>query len=163
MKRPRGWPCYQHPCSWSAQPRCSHRLLLCSAKVAAASALLATHPCLACTPADVAGGESTTMALVAERWGLIPELRQFASEQRPIWGTCAGLIFLANRASGEGTALLISTWGGFGRYGRRREVCSLRALAPLPGCPAPAAVSAEALPLLLQRSCRMLHSSIAAA
>lgn len=40
------------------------------------------------------------MALVAERWGLIPELRQFAAEQRPIWGTCAGLIFLANRASG---------------------------------------------------------------
>lgn len=41
------------------------------------------------------------MALVAERWGLIPELRQFAAAQRPIWGTCAGLIFLANRASGQ--------------------------------------------------------------
>lgn len=40
------------------------------------------------------------MALVAERWGLIPELRAFAASQRPIWGTCAGLIFLANRASG---------------------------------------------------------------
>ena len=40
------------------------------------------------------------MALVAERWGLIPELQRFAREQRPIWGTCAGLIFLANRASG---------------------------------------------------------------
>lgn len=51
-------------------------------------------------PSISAGGESTTMALVAERWGLIPELRQFAAEQRPIWGTCAGLIFLANRASG---------------------------------------------------------------
>jgi hypothetical protein len=46
------------------------------------------------------------MALVAERWGLIPELKRFAAEQRPIWGTCAGLIFLANRASGgrHGTA-----------------------------------------------------------
>ena len=40
------------------------------------------------------------MALIAERWGLIPELRNFASEGRPIWGTCAGLIFLADRASG---------------------------------------------------------------
>lgn len=40
------------------------------------------------------------MALVAERWGLIPELKQFAAENRPIWGTCAGLIFLANRATG---------------------------------------------------------------
>lgn len=45
-------------------------------------------------------GESTTMALIAERWGLIPELRSFAKEGRPIWGTCAGLIFLADRASG---------------------------------------------------------------
>jgi 5'-phosphate synthase pdxT subunit len=40
------------------------------------------------------------MALIAERWGLIPELRSFAKEGRPIWGTCAGLIFLADRASG---------------------------------------------------------------
>ena len=43
------------------------------------------------------------MALVAERWGLIPELQRFAREQRPIWGTCAGLIFLADRASGGPT------------------------------------------------------------
>lgn len=42
------------------------------------------------------------MALIAERWGLIPELRSFAKRGRPIWGTCAGLIFLADRASGIG-------------------------------------------------------------
>jgi 5'-phosphate synthase pdxT subunit len=42
------------------------------------------------------------MALVADRWGLIPELQRFANaEKRPIWGTCAGLIFLANQATGE--------------------------------------------------------------
>lgn len=40
------------------------------------------------------------MALVAERWGLIPELKQFAAQGRPIWGTCAGLIFLAEKATG---------------------------------------------------------------
>ena len=45
------------------------------------------------------------MALIAERWGLIPELKSFAKEGRPIWGTCAGLIFLADRASGA-----ISAW-----------------------------------------------------
>ena len=50
-------------------------------------------------------GESTTMALIAERWGLIPELKSWAKGGRPIWGTCAGLIFLADRASGL-TALL---------------------------------------------------------
>lgn len=50
--------------------------------------------------APPSGGESTTMALVAERWGLIPELRQFAADGKPVWGTCAGLIFLANKATG---------------------------------------------------------------
>ena len=53
------------------------------------------------TAAMCAGGESTTMALVAERWGLIPELQQFARQGKPVWGTCAGLIFLADRATGE--------------------------------------------------------------
>ena len=50
--------------------------------------------------AAAGAGESTTMALVAERWGLIPELRSFAAGGSPIWGTCAGLIFLADRATG---------------------------------------------------------------
>lgn len=57
----------------------------------------------------IPGGESTTMALVAERWGLIPELQQFARQGKPVWGTCAGLIFLADRATGTksgGQALL---------------------------------------------------------
>lgn len=49
----------------------------------------------------IPGGESTTMAHIAERWGLIPELRAFAKQGRPIWGTCAGMIFLAERAEGE--------------------------------------------------------------
>lgn len=48
----------------------------------------------------IPGGESTTMALVAERWGLIPELKSFAKTKKPIWGTCAGMIFLAERAQG---------------------------------------------------------------
>ncbi|KAJ9526110.1 hypothetical protein QJQ45_009565 [Haematococcus lacustris] len=57
----------------------------------------------------IPGGESTTQALVAQRWGLIPELQSFASAGRPIWGTCAGMIFLAERAEGQkkgGQALL---------------------------------------------------------
>ncbi|KAF5834067.1 pyridoxal biosynthesis protein PDX2-like protein [Dunaliella salina] len=57
----------------------------------------------------IPGGESTTMALVAERWGLIPLLRDFLSSGKPIWGTCAGMIFLAERAEGTksgGQALL---------------------------------------------------------
>lgn len=49
------------------------------------------------------------MALIAERWGLIPALQAFAAANQPIWGTCAGLIFLADRATGQkqgGQALL---------------------------------------------------------
>ncbi|KAK9824162.1 hypothetical protein WJX72_008190 [[Myrmecia] bisecta] len=49
----------------------------------------------------IPGGESTTMALVAQRWGLLPELRSFSAKRAPIWGTCAGLIFLADQASGQ--------------------------------------------------------------
>ncbi|GBG62540.1 hypothetical protein CBR_g31179 [Chara braunii] len=57
----------------------------------------------------IPGGESTTMANVAERNGLIAALRGFAQSGKPMWGTCAGLIFLANRATGQkkgGQALL---------------------------------------------------------
>jgi 5'-phosphate synthase pdxT subunit len=65
----------------------------------------------ACDGLVIPGGESTTMALVAERWGLVPELRAFAGAgARPVWGTCAGLIFLADRiesgAKAGGQALL---------------------------------------------------------
>ena len=57
----------------------------------------------------IPGGESTTMALVAEKWGLLPALRAFAAEGKPMWGTCAGLIFLADKATGmkEGGQALI--------------------------------------------------------
>ncbi len=41
------------------------------------------------------------MANIAERWGLIPDLQQYAQAENPLWGTCAGLIFLAKRAVGE--------------------------------------------------------------
>jgi 5'-phosphate synthase pdxT subunit len=42
----------------------------------------------------IPGGESTTIGKLATSYGLIEPLRQFASE-KPTWGTCAGMIFLA--------------------------------------------------------------------
>jgi len=42
----------------------------------------------------IPGGESTTIGKLAVEYGLIEPLRAFA-QQRPTWGTCAGLIFLA--------------------------------------------------------------------
>ena len=41
------------------------------------------------------GGESTTFAKLAVRFGLVEPLRKFTQQGKPIWGTCAGLIFLA--------------------------------------------------------------------
>ena len=42
----------------------------------------------------IPGGESTTIGKLAVRFGLVEPIRQLAST-RPIWGTCAGAIFLA--------------------------------------------------------------------
>ncbi|XP_022756100.1 probable pyridoxal 5'-phosphate synthase subunit PDX2 [Durio zibethinus] len=49
----------------------------------------------------IPGGESTTMAKLAEFHNLFPSLREFVQMGRPVWGTCAGLIFLANKAVGQ--------------------------------------------------------------
>jgi len=43
----------------------------------------------------IPGGESTTMGLLAQKWGLLEPLQAFARSGRPIWGTCAGMILLA--------------------------------------------------------------------
>lgn len=42
----------------------------------------------------IPGGESTTIGKLATDYGLIEPLRRF-SHNRPTWGTCAGMIFLA--------------------------------------------------------------------
>lgn len=44
----------------------------------------------------IPGGESTTIAIVAERWNLMELLRRWIREDKPIWGTCAGMILLAD-------------------------------------------------------------------
>ncbi|XP_071933263.1 probable pyridoxal 5'-phosphate synthase subunit PDX2 [Coffea arabica] len=51
----------------------------------------------------IPGGESTTMAKLAEYHNLFPALREFVQMGKPVWGTCAGLIFLANKATGQKT------------------------------------------------------------
>jgi 5'-phosphate synthase pdxT subunit len=43
----------------------------------------------------IPGGESTTIGKVARRWGLLEPLCAFARSGRPLWGTCAGMIFIA--------------------------------------------------------------------
>jgi len=56
------------------------------------------------TPEDLAevdrvilpGGESTTVGMLMERFGLGQALRERAAEDMPIWGTCMGMILMAH-------------------------------------------------------------------
>ncbi len=43
----------------------------------------------------IPGGESTTFGKLAAEFGLIEPLRAFCASGKPVWGTCAGMIFLA--------------------------------------------------------------------
>lgn len=60
-------------------------------------------------PADLAGldglilpgGESTTIGKLAVKYGLIEPIRAMAAEGKPLWGTCAGMIFMSKDAQRE--------------------------------------------------------------
>jgi pyridoxal 5'-phosphate synthase pdxT subunit len=53
----------------------------------------------------IPGGESTTISKLATAYDLIEPLREFAQE-KPTWGTCAGLIFLAKDIGDNQEAIL---------------------------------------------------------
>jgi 5'-phosphate synthase pdxT subunit len=46
----------------------------------------------------IPGGESTTISRLMEMYGLLEPIRAFAAH-KPIWGTCAGMIVMAKRAT----------------------------------------------------------------
>jgi len=64
------------------------------------------------TPAQLAGvdalvlpgGESTTIGKLLDRFELLGPLRDRADDGMPLFGTCAGLILMANETVGEGDA-----------------------------------------------------------
>lgn len=43
----------------------------------------------------IPGGESTTFGKLAVRYGFMQPIRDLVASGRPVWGTCAGLIFLS--------------------------------------------------------------------
>jgi 5'-phosphate synthase pdxT subunit len=49
----------------------------------------------------IPGGESTTVGLLLERYGLGQAIREAAGEGMPIWGTCMGMILMAHDVSGR--------------------------------------------------------------
>jgi 5'-phosphate synthase pdxT subunit len=50
-----------------------------------------------CEALILPGGESTTIALLAKNYGLIEPLKQRISQGMPTYGSCAGMILLADR------------------------------------------------------------------
>jgi 5'-phosphate synthase pdxT subunit len=49
----------------------------------------------------IPGGESTTIGKLAQNYGIIPKLQERAKAGMPVWGTCAGAIFLATDVPGH--------------------------------------------------------------
>jgi len=44
----------------------------------------------------IPGGESTTISMLAKRVGLLNPLRKFVQDKKAVYGSCAGMIMLAN-------------------------------------------------------------------
>jgi 5'-phosphate synthase pdxT subunit len=52
------------------------------------------------------GGESTTMRRLIDRWGLAEPILDLAASGAPLFGTCAGMIVLADEIIGDETPIL---------------------------------------------------------
>ncbi|MBD3108746.1 pyridoxal 5'-phosphate synthase glutaminase subunit PdxT [Bacillus sp. AGMB 02131] len=70
----------------------------------------------------IPGGESTTMRRFIDQYGFLEPLMKFG-KQKPIYGTCAGMVLLANRlAGGEKPHLqLIDITVKRNAFGRQRD------------------------------------------
>ncbi|MDQ0269348.1 pyridoxal 5'-phosphate synthase glutaminase subunit PdxT [Cytobacillus purgationiresistens] len=71
----------------------------------------------------IPGGESTTMRKLMDRYGFIGPLKKFANENKPIFGTCAGMVLLAKKLSGSEEAHLglIDITVTRNAFGRQRD------------------------------------------
>lgn len=71
----------------------------------------------------VPGGESTTIGKLMRTYGFIEGLKQFSREEKPIFGTCAGMIVLAKHIHGQtdGYLELMDMTVMRNAFGRQRE------------------------------------------
>ena len=85
------------------------------------------------------GGESTTLLKLMETWGFVPALQKFHAEGRPIFGTCAGLILLAQEVENPRQFSLgfIDVDVERNAYGRQRESFEAHGSASLEGATRP--------------------------
>lgn len=97
-----------------------------------------------CDALVIPGGESTAIALGMHNAGLTEPLRAWIRDGKPVWGTCAGMIMLANTATGGkrgGQELLGGLHIQVGRNGFGSQVnsfecdvqCPALGEAPFPG------------------------------
>ncbi|WP_311198929.1 pyridoxal 5'-phosphate synthase glutaminase subunit PdxT [Paenibacillus hexagrammi] len=71
----------------------------------------------------IPGGESTTIGKLMRTYGFIDALHQFSAENKPIFGTCAGLIVIAKEITGQPEAHLglMDITVARNAFGRQRE------------------------------------------
>ncbi|SFB60280.1 5'-phosphate synthase pdxT subunit [Cohnella sp. OV330] len=71
----------------------------------------------------IPGGESTTIGKLMRKYGFIEAVRGYAAAGKPVFGTCAGLIVLAERLTGdeEPHLQLMDITVARNAFGRQRE------------------------------------------
>lgn len=71
----------------------------------------------------IPGGESTTIGKLMRKYGFMDAVRSFSAQGKPIFGTCAGLIVLAERIEGQEEAHLelMDMTVARNAFGRQRE------------------------------------------
>lgn len=87
-----------------------------------------------CDRLIIPGGESTTMGIIATSTGLIGPLKNFIASGAPVWGTCAGLILLANnvvhqKQDGQATLGGLNVTASRNYYGRQIQSFTTKIIA----------------------------------
>jgi 5'-phosphate synthase pdxT subunit len=80
----------------------------------------------------IPGGETTTISRLMEEYDLAEPLRRLAQDSFPVWGTCAGMIVLARRASDLEWPTLAALDIAVRRNAFGRQVDSFEADLPVP-------------------------------
>ncbi|MCR2807873.1 pyridoxal 5'-phosphate synthase glutaminase subunit PdxT [Paenibacillus soyae] len=71
----------------------------------------------------IPGGESTTIGKLMRKYGFMDAIREFSAQGKPLFGTCAGLIVLADKIEGQEEAhlQLMNMTVARNAFGRQRE------------------------------------------
>ncbi|MGG3280935.1 pyridoxal 5'-phosphate synthase glutaminase subunit PdxT [Paenibacillus solani] len=98
----------------------------------------------------IPGGESTTIGKLMRKYEFMDAIRQFSADGKPIFGTCAGLIVLAERIQGDEEAhlKLMDITVARNAFGRQRE--SFETDLPVKGIEEPIRAVFIRAPLILE-------------